>query len=156
MLTTLGEMQDVEGREVMLKIAAEADSVDVAEFNMANALLLAAYHKTQKPVTRIFPDEPVPVALDAGNRLVVIVSADYAFWVEDLGEVITLMAEKFDSQVVADRELWLRGRASKQFEIEMRNLGWGLQQEIALTEKVREQFIQPTGETDDVERDSGS
>ena len=140
----------------MLKIAAEVDSVDVAEFNMANALLLAAYHKTQKPVTRIFPDEPVPVALDAEGRLVVIVSADFAFWVDDLGEVIRLMAEKFDNQVVTERELWLRGRASEQFEIEMRNLGWGLQQEIALTEKVREQFTQPTGETNEVEGDSGS
>ena len=137
-------MAGVEGQHVMLQLAAEADSVDVAEFNMANTLLLAAYHRLRTPVTKVFPGEPVPVALDRNNRLIIIVSADYAFWVDDLGEVVTLMADKFDDLEVDERELWLRGRASDRFETEIHNLGWGLRQQIELTGKVREQFTQPT------------
>ena len=53
------------------------------------------------------------------------------------------MAQKFDDLVVAERELWLRGRASDRFRVEMRNLGWGLKEQIGLTEKVREQFNKP-------------
>ena len=40
----------------------------MAEFNLANTLLLAAYHKFKKPVTKVFPGQPVPVALDEDNR----------------------------------------------------------------------------------------
>ncbi len=144
MLTTLTTMKGVEGLEVMLKIAAEADGVDVAEFNLANTLLLAAYHKFKKPVTKVFPGQPVPVALDEDNGLFIIVSADDAFWDKDLGEVITLMAGKFDDVTVTDRELWLRGKASPRFETELQNLGWGMQQQIDLTEKIKEQFTQPS------------
>lgn len=145
-LTTLAEMKGVAGREVMLQIAAEADAVDVAEFNLANTLLLAAYHIYRKPLTKVFPGQPVPVALDEDNNLIIIVSADYAFWVEDLGEVITLMAEKFGDLTVADREIWLRGRASPRFEAELAELGWSVWQQIDLTEKLREHFTQPDGQ----------
>jgi len=144
MLSTLAQMKGVKGLEVMLKISAEADGVDVAEFNLANTLLLAAYHKFKKPVTKVFPGEPVPVALDEDNGLFIIVSADDAFWDKDLGEVITLMAGKFDDMTVTDRELWLRGKASPRFETELQNLGWGLQQQIDLAEKIKEQFTQPS------------
>ena len=142
-LTTLAEMKGVAGREVMLQIAAEADAVDVAEFNLANTLLLAAYHLHRKPLTKVFPGQPVPVALDEDDSLIIIVSADYAFWVEDLGEVITLMAEKFGDLTVADREIWLRGKASPRFEAELAELGWSVRQQIDLTEKLREHFTQP-------------
>ena len=144
MLTTLTTMKGVKGLEVMLKIAAEADAVDVAEFNLANTLLLAAYHKFKKPVTKVFPGQPVPVALDEDNGLFIIVSADDAFWDQDLGEVITLMAGKFDDMTVTDRELWLRGKASPRFETEVGDLGWSLRQQIELTEKIKEQFTQPS------------
>jgi hypothetical protein len=53
------------------------------------------------------------------------------------------MAGKFDDVTVTDRELWLRGKASPRFETELQNLGWGLQQQIDLTEKIKEQFTQP-------------
>ena len=144
MLVTLAEMKGAEGLEVMLQIAAEADSVDVAEFNLANTLLLAAYHHFRKPATKVFPGQPVPVALDEDNGLFIIVSVDDAFWVEDLGEVITLMAGKFDDMTAADRVLWLRGKASPRFEAELGDLGWSLRQQIELTEKVRDEFTQPT------------
>lgn len=85
---------------------------------------------------------------DAGveedNGLFIIVSADYVFWVDDLGEVITLMAEKFDDMVVAERDLWIRGRASDEFVTEMQNLGWGLHQQVDLAAKVKEEFTQPS------------
>jgi hypothetical protein len=144
MLATLAEMGGVEGLKTMLEIAAEADAVDVAEFNLANTLLLAAYHRINKPVTKIFPGQPVPVALDEDNGLFIVVSTDYAFWVDDLGEVITLMASKFDDQVVESRDLWLRGKASDRFVTKLQNLGWGVGQEVALTDKVKEQFLHPS------------
>ena len=40
----------------------------MAEFNLVNTLLLAAYHKFKNPVTKLFPGQPVPVALDEDNR----------------------------------------------------------------------------------------
>jgi hypothetical protein len=143
MLSTLAGMKGVEGLEVMLRIAAAADSVDVAEFNLANTLLLAAYHKFRKSVTKVFPGQPVPVALDEDNGLVIIVSADYAFWVEDLGKVITHMARKSGDMEVRERELWLRGKASPHFEAQVGDLGWKVRQQIQLAKKVKEQFIQP-------------
>ena len=156
MLTTLAQMKGVEGLQVMLGIAAEADAVDVAEFSLANTLLLAAYHKFRTPVSKVFPGEPVPVALDEDNHLIIVVSADYAFWVDDLGEVITLMAEKFDDQVVNSRSLWLRGKASDRFVAELQNLGWVARQQITLTDKVKEQFLHPSQQKkpDDSKKDA--
>ena len=83
------------------------------------------------------------MALNEDDGLLIIVSADYAFWVEDLGNVITHMARKFGDMEATERELWLRGKASPRFESELRGLGWKVRQQIQLAEKVKEQFIQP-------------
>ena len=142
-LSTLAEMKGVEGLQGMLQIAADADSVDVAEFNLANNLFLAAYHKSHKPVTKVFAGEPVPVALNKDNGLVIIVSADYTFWVEELSEAIGHMARKYSDMDVNSRELWLRGKASPRFQTELDDLGWKVRPQIQLTEEIKQQFIQP-------------
>ena len=84
------------------------------------------------------------MALNEDNGLFIIVSADDAFWDKDLGEVITLMAGKFDEMNLADRELWLRGKVSPRFETEVGDLGWSVRQQIELSEKIKEQFNQPS------------
>jgi len=75
----------------------------------------------------------VPVAKTSENGLIIIISADYAFWERDLAEVITLMAGKFADQEAATRELWLRGKASPRFVAETGQLGWTVREMIDLT-----------------------
>jgi hypothetical protein len=60
------------------------------------------------------------------------VSADHAFWVEDLAGVIEIMADRFADREATSRELWLRGTASPRFVAEVLDLGWTVRQSIDL------------------------
>ena len=80
------------------------------------------------------------------EALIIVVSVDYAFWQEDLADVITIMADTFTSQPASSREIWLRGKASPRFEREVGDLGWSVRQEIDLTEQVKEKLAPPEQE----------
>ena len=130
--TALGQLEGVDGLEVLLEISARADSLELAQLDIANTMLLAAYHREVAPLATIFPGAPVPVAMDSAGGLVILVSADYAFWVDDLAPVLGIMAERFADRDAASREIWLRGKASPRFVTEVGDLGWTVRQSIDL------------------------
>jgi len=51
--------------------------------------------------------------------LIILVSADHAFWVEDLAGVSEIMADRFADREATSRELWLRGTASPRLVAEV-------------------------------------
>jgi hypothetical protein len=132
----LGQLEGVDGLEVPLEISAQADTLELAQFDIANTMLLAAYHREVAPLATIFPGAPVPVAIDNAGGLVIPVSADYAFWVDDLAPVIGIMAGKFADRDAASREIWLRGKASPRFVSEVAELGWTVSQDVDLETKM--------------------
>ena len=142
-MSVLEQLEGVDGREVIVEIAAPADSLELAQFNLANASLLAAYHRSETPLTAILPGAPIPVAKTSDGGLRILVSADYAFWVEDLAGVFEIMAKRFADRDASSRELWLRGTASPRFVAEAADLGWTVRQSIDL--KARE--LQPGSES---------
>lgn len=142
-VSILEQLEGVDGREVIVGIAAPADSLELAQFNLANASFLAAYHRSETPLTAIFPGAPIPVAMTSNGGLIILVSADYAFWVEDLAGVFEIMAKRFADRDASSRELWLRGTASPRFVAEAADLGWTVRQSIDL--KARE--LQPGSES---------
>ena len=115
-----------------MEIAAPADSLELAQFNLANASLLAAYHRSQTPLTAILPGAPIPVAMTSDGGLIILASADHSFWVEDLAGVIEIMADRLADREATSRELWLRGTASPRFVAEVGDLGWTVHQSIDL------------------------
>lgn len=115
-----------------MEIAAPADSLELAQFNLANAALLAAYHRSETPLTSILPGAPIPVAMTSDGGLIILASADHAFWVEDLAAVIEIVADRFADRETTSRELWLRGTASPRFVAEVGALGWTVRQSIDL------------------------
>jgi len=54
------------------------------------------------------------------------------------------MSKKLEDLRADDRELWLRGNASSRFLAELEDLGWGVRQQIGLTEKIEEKFSEPS------------
>jgi len=134
--TALGQLEGVDGLEVLLEISAQADSLELAQFDIANTMLLAAYHREVAPLATIFPGAPVPVAIDNAGGLVILVSADYAFWVDDLAPVIGIMAGRFADRDAASREIWLRGKASPRFVAEVGELGWDVRRSVDLEAKM--------------------
>jgi len=133
-VSILEQLAGVDGREVIVEIAAPADSLELAQFNLANASLLATYHRSQTPLTAIFPGAPIPVAMTSDGGLIILVSADHAFWVEDLAGVIEIMADRFADREATSRELWLRGTASPRFVAEAADLGWTVRQGVDLAD----------------------
>jgi len=131
-VSILEQLEGVDGREVIVEIAAPADSLELAQFNLANASLLAAYHRAKTPLTAVFPGAPIPVAMTSDGGLIILVSADHAIWVEDLAGVIKIMADKFADREATSRELWLRGKASPRFVAEVADLGWTVRQSVDL------------------------
>lgn len=136
--TALGQLEGVDGLEVPLEISAQADTLELAQFDIANTMLLAAYHREVAPLATLFPGAPVPVAIDSAGGLVILVSADNAFWVDDLAPVIEIMAGKFADRDAASREIWIRGKASPRFVAEVAELGWTVSQDVDLETKTSE------------------
>lgn len=134
-VSILEQLEGVDGREVIVEIAAPADSLELAQFNLANASLLAAYHRSETPLTAMYPGAPIPVAMTSDGGLIILVSADYAFWVEDLAGVFEIMAGRFADRDASSRELWLRGTASPRFVAEAADLGWTVRQSVDLKAK---------------------
>ena len=136
-VSILQQLEGVEGRDVIVEIAAPADSLELAQFNLANASLLAAYHRSETPLTAVLSGGPIPVGLTGDGGLIILASADQAFWVEDLAGVIEIMADRFADREATSRELWLRGMASPRFVAEVGDLGWTVRQSIDLQARAK-------------------
>ena len=95
------------------------------------------------PISEVYSGEPVPVAKTSKDDLLIIVSADYAFWEKELAGVITQMANEFNQRPATTREIWLRGKATPRFVSEVEKLGWGVRQSIELADQVQERFSDP-------------
>lgn len=151
LLMTLGELKGVEGLTNVLNLLAMSESYEVAEFNLANTLFLWAYNRHVRPVRSIFSGQTVPVALDADDNLVAIVSVDYIFWEEIVAGTVVAMDTTLDERSAVSRQIWLRGQASPRFETEAAALGWTVRENIGLRDRIIEKFIRPAGDKPDEE-----
>jgi hypothetical protein len=131
-INSLGRMEGVSGREVAIEIASAAESRVEARFDLANIVLLGIFHKTVSPTTRLVRGGPVPGAVTADGRLLVIASLDHVFWTEPIATALQAMTRTWASEDVERREFWLRGRASDRFAQEAEKLGWSVRQRVEL------------------------
>jgi len=151
LLSVLTELKGVEGLRNVLELLAMSDSYEVAEFNLANTLFLWAYGHYAIPIQQVFGGSPVLPSLDTDDNLVIVVSADYAFWEEVLAGLIIAMDTTLDEQPAASRQVWLRGQASSRFKTEVAALGWTVREKIKLREQIIDKFVRPAKEQSDNE-----
>ena len=110
-----------------------------------------AYGHYTIPIQQVFGGSPVLPALDTDNNLIIVVSADYAFWEEILAGLVIAMDTTLDEQPAASRQIWLRGQASSRFKTEVAALGWTVRENIKLRERIVEKFVRPAKEQPDNE-----
>ena len=137
LLTTLLEMEGVEGRRVLLEIASTTESAEEGQFDLGNIMFLGAYHRSIKPLDRLLPGR-VAIAITKDGDMLKVVSVDYATWQQDLAGAITTFIEAVADQPATSREIWLRGEASPRFQQELSSRGWTVREAVELDPRNRE------------------
>ena len=131
LLTSLLEMEGVEGRRALLEIAVATESAEEAQFDLANIVFLSEYHRSVEPLTQVRSGR-VAVAITQEGDMLKVVSVDYAFWQEDLAGAITAFIDSVAGQPATAREIWLRGKASPRFQQELRERAWTVHEAFEL------------------------
>ena len=131
LLASVQEMEGVEGRRALLEIAAATESAEEGQFDLGNVVLLAAYHRSVKPVAQVLPGR-VAVAVTKDGSMLKVVSIDYAFWQQDLAGAVTTFIDSVADEPATTREVWLRGKASPRFQQELRERAWTVREAVEL------------------------
>jgi hypothetical protein len=125
---SLKDLEGVEGRDWVLKWAAESQSEDEAMYS-ASTLALIAWFNTQTPISRFMPGTLLPIVEAKDGRVVALLPIDYLSWTEDVATIINFAIARDDMNQIKDREIWLLNRASDRAKAEMESLGWTVLQD---------------------------
>jgi hypothetical protein len=131
LLTSLLEMDGVEGRRALLEIAVATESPEEAQFDLANIVFLSEYHRSVEPLTQVRSGR-VAVAITQEGDMLKVVSVDYAFWQEDLAGAVKAFIDSVADEPATTREVWLRGEASPRFQQELRERAWAVREAVEL------------------------
>jgi hypothetical protein len=121
----LNSMGGVEGTEIFMTRAANAQNASEARIFVRIAETLGTYHKKQSPITQIFDSSIVPVALSDTGVLVFAAPIDYLLWTESASVAVTDFTDEVQKiPGVKNREIWVSGRISDLAQTGMKALGW--------------------------------
>jgi hypothetical protein len=128
LVSWLKALTDVDGRAVIVDIAAAATSRDEALLQVRVTSMLAAYHKTRAPIASIVPTGRIlQLAATREGTILLLVPVDYINWRESTAEAASeFMNLSSVHGGASGSEMWIEGRASDQARRELTSLGWSV------------------------------
>jgi hypothetical protein len=114
------------GRAVVVPWALTAESETQARFMAGSVAILAEYHRTVSPITRLRIAGTVLGDTQAG-ALVVAAPLDYVSWTERVAN----FGSRPDVAAARDRQLWLTGRLSPRAQQELTARGWTVREGVS-------------------------
>jgi hypothetical protein len=112
------------GRTDVIPWALTAQSDAQARFMAGAVIILAAYHTTQDPISRLRVSGTLVGERQAGG-LVVPAPVDYVAWTERVARFATR-----PDLAGRDRQIWLTGRLSPRARQELTALKWGVRENV--------------------------
>jgi hypothetical protein len=125
-VAALESLDEVNGRELFLDMAGEAQTCTEGEFVIQSILFYQLYHENHQPLEALArtPDGVLPLAITANDALL-FAPLDYMTWTEEIAtgtaRVNSLLVEL---GITAGKQLWVEGRISPVAETHLNEAGW--------------------------------
>jgi hypothetical protein len=119
-VANLGRLANVPGKIEAVRLASTAQSEQQARFLTGAVGMLARYHETQVPISRLIVRKAI-IGQDRNGRIVAQAPVDYVSWIED----VSYFAHRRDLQK-SRRSLWVTGRLSPLAKKNFQELGWNV------------------------------
>ncbi len=133
LVSTIAEIDGVEGRGLMIERAATAQSEEEAVFLVDSARMLATFHRTVNPIERLVGDLHLPGAVSTDGRLVYLLPVDHISFTAEMEGVESPLAVIVEQSGAQKREIRLRGTASARYRKEAEARGWTVHEEAGET-----------------------
>ena len=119
LVTVLGELPNVRGRDGIVKLAATVQGETRARFLIGSLRMLAAHHRAGTRLATLSTTGLVPIGRTAGGETIVAASIDHLWWNAGVEEFMR-------RPEVRDRKplVLIAGRASPRAEQELARRGW--------------------------------
>ena len=121
LVTALGDLPNVRGRDTIVKLAATVQGETRARFLIGSLRILGNHHRSGTRIASISTTGLVPVGRTAAGETIVAAAIDYAWWDARLDEFVRHPAFKGQKPLVL-----IAGRASPRAEQEFARRGWQL------------------------------
>jgi hypothetical protein len=128
----LDELNGVDGREVFLAVAKEANSEELASFYQHVVEMMRGYQVHIGAVDRLVALPRIPALYTENKTLVVMLPVDYLFWTSRVASVAQALTTHIPSRPrIARRELWIAGNVSPRARQEFESLGWTVYEQVS-------------------------
>jgi len=118
----IAELDDVSGRDGMLRQALLPETEPEAQFLIRSVVLLAWYHLNQQPIASVETDTVIPYGMTSDGILVATFAIDHAYWTETTADAVARRGGLADTG--QKREAWLLGTLSKRCRAELEAAGF--------------------------------
>ena len=106
-------MGDIPGLPILVEHATDVVEQDEARFFGGMAEALGLYHLNRAPIVRIIDTQSLPAAVNANNKIIMVLHLDFLTWTEVMHNFVDQVTEE-----IADRapgygiKLWVEGKVS--------------------------------------------
>lgn len=126
LVQALAGMEHVENRAVMVELAGTAETRVETRFYVAAAELLAAWHRSRGPLTRLVAAGTLPAGLAREDVAVLPVPVDSLAWTADAASAARKIIGAGALREARARQIWVRGLVSARARQELEEAGWSV------------------------------
>ncbi len=124
LIAALASLQDVPGRDYVLKAAVDTENEAEARFVVQSVIGLTWFNASQSRIVEFLPNPYFPVARVEDHRAIAMLPLDYLAWTEEMATYARDVGSRYTSPDIESREVWLLGDVSDLARREMSGLGW--------------------------------
>ncbi len=134
LVSVLSDLPSVEGRSLVVGLAALAESQEEASFFIQAIKMLAGFKGSGVQITELLGGGRLPGVLTGDARLVLLIPVDHIFWTEGIAAAADgPFAQVGKDLSIMSRELWFRGRVSERCRKELGARGWLVRDQVRFT-----------------------
>lgn len=134
LVSVLSDLPSVEGRSLVVGLAALAESQEEASFFIQAIKMLAGFKGSGVQITGLLGGGRLPGVLTGDARLVLLIPVDHIFWTEGIAAAADgPFAQVGKDLSIMSRELWFRGRVSERCRKELGARGWLVRDQVRFT-----------------------
>ena len=113
MVESLARMGDIPGLPVLVEHATDVVAQDEARFFGGMGEALGQYHNNRTPILRIIDTQSLPAAVNANDRIVIILHVDFLTCTKMLHDFVDQVTEEIEDRAPDyGIELWVEGKIS--------------------------------------------
>ena len=126
MTAALESMKKVDNRELLIKVALQASTPEMARVITEIAAMSAGYYKHRGQIIKLVPMARIARGEKNDGSAVIFLPVDYLIWSKKVGDTFLSLMEEVKKSGSKKVEIWVLGNVSAVARREMEKMGWGI------------------------------